>query len=84
MTKVLLVNTNIEKYPYPIPPLGLCLLSSYLKPNYEVRVYDGIFDEGKSLRAMVQEFCPDYVGFSIRNIDDVIAEVNAVLKDWII
>lgn len=73
MKKVLLINTNIEKFPYPIPPIGLCLIASYLKSWYEVKVYDGVFDEGKSLAELVLNFHPDYIGFSIRNIDDVVA-----------
>ena len=88
MTKVLLVNTNIEKNPYPIPPLGICLLASYLRPYYEVKVYDGVFDEGRSLKALVEKFHPDYIGFSIRNIDDVVADkeifyMDRILNDFI-
>ncbi len=60
MTKVLLVNTNIEKNPYPIPPLGICLLAGYLKPHFEVKIYDGVFDEGRSLKVLVEKFHPDY------------------------
>jgi len=88
MTKVLLVNTNIEKHPYPIPPLGLCLLASYLKPHYEVKIYDSVFDEGRSLKTIVEKFQPDYIGFSIRNIDDVVADkeifyLDRILRDFI-
>ncbi|MBN1198902.1 MAG: hypothetical protein JXA23_06100, partial [Bacteroidales bacterium] len=74
MKKVLLVNTNTEKFPYPIPPLGLSLLASSLESWYEMKVYDGVFDEGKSLPDVVRSFQPDYIGFSIRNIDDVVAD----------
>jgi radical SAM superfamily enzyme YgiQ (UPF0313 family) len=84
MKKVLLVNTNIEKFPYPIPPLGLCLLASSLEPFYEVRVYDGVFDEGKALPELVRTFAPDYVGFSIRNIDDVVADRHIFYLDRIV
>jgi len=74
MKKVLLVNTNTEKLPYPVPPLGICIIASCLQPYYEVEVYDGVFDEGKNLQRKVLEFCPHYIGFSIRNIDDVVAD----------
>ena len=74
MKKVLLVNANTEKSPYPVPPLGLCLLAEHLKSFYNVAVYDGTFDEGKSLCLEVERFKPDYIGFSIRNIDDVVAD----------
>ncbi len=88
MKKVLLVNTNTEKSPYPIPPLGLCLIASVLQPYYEVEVYDGMFDEGKDLVRRVLDFQPDYIGFSIRNIDDVVADrkifyLNQIMDDFI-
>lgn len=88
MNKVLLINTNVEKFPYPIPPLGLSLLASYLESCYEVSVYDGVFDEGKSLPDLVTSFQPDYIGFSIRNIDDVVADrtifyMHRILRDFI-
>ena len=84
MNKVLLINTNIEKYPYPIPPLGICLLSSYLASHYDVKIYDGMFDEGSSLQDLVQEFRPDYIGFSIRNVDDVVADKEIFYPDRIL
>jgi len=84
MKKVLLVNTNIERFPYPIPPLGLCMISSYLEPFYEVKIYDGVFDEGKQLPRVVKDFLPDYIGFSIRNVDDVVADRNIFYIDRIL
>lgn len=88
MKKILLVNTNIEKAPYPVPPLGLTMLAAALEKEWEVRVYDGVFDEGKSLPQLVQSFDPDYIGFSIRNIDDVVADrplfyVDRIVSDFI-
>jgi radical SAM superfamily enzyme YgiQ (UPF0313 family) len=74
MKKVLLVNTNIERAPYPVPPLGLCMLGSVLEGRYEVKIYDGVFDEGENLVSLVMEFNPDFIGFSIRNIDDVVMD----------
>jgi len=89
MKKILLVNTNIERFPYPIPPIGLSLLASYLEPYYNVTVYDGLFDEGKSLPDLVTKLHPDYIGFSIRNIDDVVVDrpifyMDRILKDFIL
>ncbi len=74
MKKVLLINTNIEKGPYPVPPLGLCMLAACLEDSYQVRIYDGVFDEGRGLVEEVQQFNPDFIGFSIRNIDDVVID----------
>ncbi len=74
MMKILLVNTNTEKFPYPIPPLGICLIASFLQEHYEVSIYDGMFDEGRNLEAVVNSFNPDFIGFSIRNVDEVVPE----------
>ncbi len=74
MKRVLLVNTNIERAPYPVPPLGLCMLATVLSDRFEVKIYDGVFDEGNCLVALVQQFNPDFIGFSIRNIDDVVMD----------
>ena len=88
MKKILLVNTNIERSPYPVPPIGLCLLASALEDQYEVRIYDAVFDEGRSLLKEIDSFRPDYIGFSIRNIDDVVAGrpifyIDRILSDFI-
>ena len=84
----MLVNTNIEKAPYPVPPLGLCLLAACLENRYEVRIYDGVFDEGRNLVEEVLRFQPDFIGFSIRNIDDVVIDrhlfyVEGILERFI-
>ncbi len=88
MKKILLVNTNTEQAPYPVPPVGLCMLASRLEGTYETRIYDGVFEKGKNLVQTVLNFNPDYIGFSIRNIDDVIADrdcfyVDVILKEFI-
>jgi hypothetical protein len=74
MKKVLLVNCNTEKAPYPVPPLGLCLLSAALGDTREVSIYDCMFDEGAGLADRVLKFNPDYIGFSIRNIDSTMPD----------
>ena len=84
MKRILLVNTNIEKGPYPVPPLGLCMLATSLEDQYDVKIYDGVFDEGRSLVALVQQFDPDFVGFSIRNIDDVVIDREIFYMDGIL
>jgi radical SAM superfamily enzyme YgiQ (UPF0313 family) len=82
--RVLLINTNIEKAPYPVPPLGLCMLATALRDEYEVKIYDGVFDEGSNLVALVRHFNPDFIGFSIRNIDDVVMDRHIVYMDGIL
>lgn len=70
MTRVLLVSANQERRPYPVPPLGLCLLAQRLSSEYEVRVFDGMFASPDSLRRVTAEFSPDVVGLGVRNVDD--------------
>lgn len=71
MSRILLINTNIVKAPYPVPPLGLCLLAERLATRREVRVFDGTFAGNDGLVEAVRSFAPDYVGLGIRNIDDM-------------
>jgi len=72
MRRVLLVNTNTEQAPYPVAPLGLCLLAGTLDSNYEVKIYDSVFQKNHTLTTMVSQFNPNYIGFSIRNIDNMV------------
>lgn len=72
MKKILLLSTNQVKNPYPVPPLGLSLLYHRLKDRYEVRILDGIHLNSDEVTKALDEFQPDYVGLSIRNIDDMV------------
>lgn len=74
MKKVLLVNCNTVKVPYPVPPIGLCLLAASLEVTWEVNIYDCMFDEVAGLVEKVLQFTPDYIGFSIRNIDSTMSD----------
>ncbi|MEI6124487.1 MAG: radical SAM protein [Bacteroidota bacterium] len=81
MKKVLLINTNTEKAPYPVPPIGLCIVAQSLETYYQVQLYDGMFDEGKNLPTLVATFKPDYIGCSIRNIDSMSIETKDFFLD---
>jgi radical SAM superfamily enzyme YgiQ (UPF0313 family) len=74
MKRVLLVSTNMVTAPYPVPPLGLCLVAQSLAAGYELRMFDGLVDGGASLAQVVGEFSPDYVGVSIRNLDEPVMQ----------
>ncbi len=89
MKKVFLVNTNTETRPYPVPPLGLCLLAASIEKEYEVRIYDGTFRGGDGLAGEVSEFAPDYIALSIRNIDnmDILHPTNymePIARDFVV
>jgi radical SAM superfamily enzyme YgiQ (UPF0313 family) len=74
--KVLLVGSNSLRAPYPVAPLGLCLVAAALAPRWRVRIHDPLADTG-DLAVVVAQFAPDYVGLGIRNIDDVVMEDGA-------
>jgi radical SAM superfamily enzyme YgiQ (UPF0313 family) len=85
---VLLINTNTEKSPYPVPPLGLCLLAYSLKGKYDVQIWDGVFKKAEGLADFVKNWNPGYIGFSIRNIDDILIDrvifyVDEIIRDFI-
>ena len=74
MKRVLLVSTNTVTAPYPVPPLGLCLVAQSLADRFEVRVLDGLADGGAGLPELVRDFAPDYVGVGIRNLDELVMQ----------
>jgi radical SAM superfamily enzyme YgiQ (UPF0313 family) len=72
MKKVLLINTNTEKIPYPVPPLGLCLIARCIEKSYEVSFYDAAAHSEPELKEWLHTIEPDYIGISIRNIDNTV------------
>lgn len=71
MKKVLLVSANMMKLPYPVYPLGLDYVAGSLHPHFATKVAD--MNELSSLDRLgelVGDFAPDYVGVSIRNVDN--------------
>jgi radical SAM superfamily enzyme YgiQ (UPF0313 family) len=55
-----------------VPPVGLCLLAAKIESRYKTIVFDGAFNSVADLVRLVQDFSPDYIGFGIRNIDDMV------------
>ena len=71
MKKVLLINSNNEILPYPVAPLGISLVASSLEGKYDVKIFDSAFNTTSDLLNYVDQFKPDYIGVSLRNIDNV-------------
>jgi len=74
MSKIFLISSNINTDPYPVYPLGLAMVAAGLKKaGHRVCQYDylatGCSDE--QLRMTLLEFAPNFVGISLRNIDNV-------------
>ena len=53
MKKVLLVGSNSLRAPYPVTPVGLCLVAVALAPDWQVRIFDPLA-EGADLAAAVR------------------------------
>jgi lipid biosynthesis B12-binding/radical SAM protein len=74
MSKFFLISANINTEPYPVYPLGMAVIAKVLSAaGHRVRQYDylaeGVSDCG--LKQALSEFVPDFVGISLRNIDNV-------------
>jgi radical SAM superfamily enzyme YgiQ (UPF0313 family) len=71
--RVLLINANRFKQPWPVIPFGLCCVAASVeKAGHRVRVLDLCFSRrpGAKILHAVDEWTPDVVGVSIRNIDN--------------
>jgi len=69
--KVLLISANTLTAPYPVYPLGLDYIAGALADKHEVRIADmNTFRDEKSLGKFIQQFSPEVIGISLRNIDN--------------
>ena len=82
--KVLLVSANTETINMPVLPLGLgCVAASVQSAGFDVSMLN-LLDQRDSLsvfKKTVDEFNPQVVGISIRNIDDQNMESPRFLLD---
>jgi hypothetical protein len=70
--RILLINTNRYKVPFPVMPVGLCWVAASLESaGHDVRFLDLAFsmDSGSEITNAVAEHKPGIVGLSVRNID---------------
>ncbi len=71
--RILLISANNHTSPYPVYPLGVSYLRTYLNramPELEVDLYDMNFGDLEGLEQKLSRNKYDYVGLSMRNIDD--------------
>ena len=94
--RVLLVYANQTPDVLPAPPVGLSYVAGAThRAGHDVRFLDLMpkSDAPSALRATVHEFCPQVVGFSVRNIEnlvhqrverhmDALAGLIAVVREW--
>ncbi len=72
--RVLLINSNLKDDILAAPPIGLSYIAGATEAaGHEVKVLDLCFKRriATRLRYSIKEFCPDVVGISVRNIDNV-------------
>jgi radical SAM superfamily enzyme YgiQ (UPF0313 family) len=71
--RVQLISTNMERHPWPVPPIGACYTASSLSDaGHDVDLIDLCWcDPTSALEDRIGFFHPDLIGLSIRNIDNV-------------
>jgi len=72
--KIALLSVNKHKVPYPVYPLGASYLASYLREketSWDVRIFDMNIVEYDTCVNDIVKYNPDYLGISLRNIDNV-------------
>lgn len=69
--RVLLISANTYSVPYEVFPLGLAQVSAALRDaGFQTRWVDCLADPGP-IEDVLDAFQPDFIGISLRNIDDV-------------
>lgn len=81
--KLLLVSANQFATPYPVYPIGISYLFSYLTermPGFDIRIFDFNLNSKEDFVRFLKDYKPDYTGLSFRNIDDV----DSYHRQWFI
>jgi len=74
MSRFFLLSSNTTLEPYPVYPLGMAVIASALESDGHTVFQFDCLASGQSETEMLSElsqFKPDYIGISIRNIDNV-------------
>ncbi|HIE08117.1 MAG TPA: lipid biosynthesis B12-binding/radical SAM protein, partial [Desulfarculaceae bacterium] len=73
MSRVLLISTNLATTPYVVYPLGMAVIARALNDSdHQVEQFDILAAENDAeiLKKMIARFNPDFICFSLRNIDN--------------
>ena len=72
--KIALISANVYKIPYPVYPLGVSYLASYLSSrlpgDFEIKLYDFNFEDTRPFIDFMHDNDFLLVGLSMRNFDD--------------
>jgi pyruvate-formate lyase-activating enzyme len=72
---VLLVSANTLKEPYPVPPIGVCMVAERLERlGHRVRVHDCNVAGTASLPDAIASFQPQFVTVGVRNVDECLMD----------
>ena len=83
--KILLISSNIDKTPYPVYPIGLSYISSFLEsefPDFNIKIFDFNIGNIDTFISLIKKFNPDYFGLSIRNVDDANSYISKSYNIW--
>ena len=75
--RVMLIYSNRTRLMEPAPPIGLSYVATAARQaGHDVRFVDLMMSREPlaELRAALKEFQPEVAGFSVRNIDNVVAQ----------
>jgi radical SAM superfamily enzyme YgiQ (UPF0313 family) len=81
--KILFISANQCADPYPVYPIGLSYLTTYLKKylsDFDISILDLNFNTMEEIKDKIIETKPKYIGISFRNIDDV----NSINKKFFV
>ena len=67
---VLLISANTLNTPYPVYPMGLDYVAAALLAKHQVKIADMNLHDLETIGQMVDEFAPEVIGISLRNIDN--------------
>jgi len=82
---ILLVSANAYTNPYPVYPLGISYLHTYLKkhlPGYNITLFDFNRQSMSDFSGILSKGDIDIVGVSLRNIDDTNIYKKNSFIDW--
>ena len=67
---ILLISPNTLTVPYPVYPIGLDYVAGAIPAEHAVRIADMLILNMDELAAVIDDFAPEIIGISCRNIDN--------------
>jgi radical SAM superfamily enzyme YgiQ (UPF0313 family) len=68
--KILLISSNTLTVPYPVYPIGLDYVAGAIGDGHQVRISDMLTTSMEELAEIIDDYHPDIIGISCRNIDN--------------